>query len=587
MAPEPSPPRTVHSGRVPRSIFAVIVLYATDVAECISLRSLLNAAAQLPPGALNLQLVLYDNTPRSPAEVAIVEEAVRVVTGRSADTAFYVHDANNSGLATAYNRALRMALDEGYEWLLTLDQDTELASDSLALLLEDVASVDNHPDVAAIVPQIRAGGRIVSPNWFLAGAWPRWFPAGFTGISGHTTFAFNSGSLLRTAALRQAGGYSPWFWLDNSDSNLYRQLARLGKRVFIAGHVELMHDFSMHNMQARVSLRRYETMLLAESAFWDLEMNALAGLERTLRLAVRLIKHRLRGDSPELRRLTAGALRSRLLHSRRDRIKRWKDLTGPVIARFGIPEPIRRRTKVSVCMAAYNGERFVREQLDSIVAQLSVGDEIIVIDDRSTDGTLAQVEQFCRERAAAPGPQIKIMAHKQNCGVVRTFEEALRAASGDILFLADDDDCWAPAKVQEVLAAFSADPDLQIVSSGLELIDEEGQPIAVSSLMRHRRFSAGVWANLRHNQFQGSTLALRSSALQHVLPFPKDKLFLHDAWIGLRTILRGGKIRHLDKPLLAYRRHGANVSRRFSIVNQVKLRLQLIAALLRSAFHKL
>ena len=118
-------------------------------------------------------------------------------------------------------------------------------------------------------------------------------------------------------------------------------------------------------------------------------------------------------------------------------------------------------------------------------------------------------------------------------------------------------------------------------------MDEEGRPVRSSDFLRHRRFSTGVVANLVHNQFQGSTMALRSSALQYVLPFPQDKLFLHDAWIGLRTILRGGKVLHLDAPLLSYRRHGANVSRRLKRPDQIKLRLQLLAALVSSAFQKL
>jgi glycosyltransferase involved in cell wall biosynthesis len=239
-------------------------------------------------------------------------------------------------------------------------------------------------------------------------------------------------------------------------------------------------------------------------------------------------------------------------------------------------------------MATYNGQRFVREQLDTIVPQLSGEDEIILIDDQSTDGTLALLKELQQELAGKIGsPRIFLAAHAKNLGVVHTFEETLRDATGDILFLADDDDRWAPDKVERVLKAFAADPDLQIVSTGLELIDEEGRPISTSGFLRHRRFSAGVLANMMHNQFQGSAMALRSTVLQYVLPFPKDKLFLHDVWIGLRTLLHGGKVLHLEAPLLFYRRHGANVSRRYSMANQIKLRLQLVASLVGSAFHKL
>jgi glycosyltransferase involved in cell wall biosynthesis len=198
------------------------------------------------------------------------------------------------------------------------------------------------------------------------------------------------------------------------------------------------------------------------------------------------------------------------------------------------------------------------------------------------------LKQFQQEQAAKTNsPHIVLIAHEENRGVVRTFEETLRAATGDVLFLADDDDRWAPDKVDRVMRAFAADPDLQVVSTGLELIDAESRPLPASEMMRHRRFSARFLANIMHNQFQGSTMALRSSALQHVLPFPKDKLFLHDAWIGLQTIMHGGKILHLETPLLLYRRHGSNVSRRFSVAKQIRLRLQLMMALLGSPFHRL
>jgi len=92
-------------------------------------------------------------------------------------------------------------------------------------------------------------------------------------------------------------------------------------------------------------------ILLAESAFWDLEINSFPGLERTLCLAGRMVKHLLRRDSAELRRLTIEALRLRLLHSRRFRIARWREFTEPVIARSGEAEPLSTRPKISVCMA--------------------------------------------------------------------------------------------------------------------------------------------------------------------------------------------------------------------------------------------
>ena len=553
------------------SIFAVIVLYKIDVTECLSLRSFLHSAQYMRSEAFRSEVLLYDNTPGGDFH-GLLPEGVS-----------YIHDASNSGLATAYNRALHWAWEKGYSWLLTLDQDTAIPVNGLSLLCQAITSLEERPDVAAIVPQIRAGGRIVSPNYFQAGAWPRFLPSGYTGMPEHTMFAFNSGSLLRVSALQQAGGYSPWFWLDNSDSHMYSQLAKFGKRVYVAGNVELDHDFSMLNMQEKVTPARYETMLLAESAFWDLEMNWLAGLERTARLAGRMVKHLLRGDSVDLRRLTRHALFRRLFHSRRYRIARWRKATEAITGRFPVVKPSRSRAKVSVCMAAYNGQRYILEQLRSIAPQLRADDQIVVVDDASRDESLSILQQFqCRLGEEPESPALLLLRHQQNCGVMRTFEDAIRAATGDILFLSDDDDRWAPEKVAKVLQAFE-DPEVQVVSTGMELIDEEGHPMLSSKFMNHRRFSTGVFANLLHNQFQGSALALRSTVLRHVLPFPMGRLYLHDAWIGMRTILSGGKVVHLEEPLLFYRRHQNNFSRRFSRRNQLKLRLQLIVDLLRGS----
>jgi glycosyltransferase involved in cell wall biosynthesis len=293
----------------------------------------------------------------------------------------------------------------------------------------------------------------------------------------------------------------------------------------------------------------------------------------------------VRGDSAELRQLTLRGLSLRLFHSRRDRIARWRKATAPIIARFPTTEPLSSRPKISVCMAAYNGQRYILEQLRSIAPQLGPEDEIVIVDDASQDETCTVIQQFRSSLQDVPGsPTLIFRRHEQNRGVVRTFEDAIRAATGDILFISDDDDRWVPDKVAKVLLAF-ADPEVQVVSTGMQLIDEIGRPIPSSEFMRHRRFSAGVWANLLHNQFQGSALALRSSVLQRVLPFPKGRLYLHDAWIGMRTILSGGKVVHLEEPLLLYRRHQSNFSRRFSRWKQVKLRLHLVLDLVRGSLH--
>jgi GT2 family glycosyltransferase len=297
----------------PPRILAVIVLYKTAPRDSASYQTLLQSHALQE--TVDLGIILYDNSPPT-----------ALPTGMPANVR-YVADAQNRGLSTAYNLALDVALAEGYDWILTLDQDTHLPLETFRILAGILGSLIDRPDVGAIAPEIHAAGRIISPNYYAAGAWPRWFPEGYSGIPELDVYAFNSGSLVRTAALRQIGGYAAWFWLDNSDSMLYRQLAKFGKRVYVAGEWKLEHDFSMMNLQEKVSPERYRMILLTESAFWDMEMNALAGLERTARLAGRMVKHMLRKDDAGLRKLTRQALWARLFQTRKRRIARWKEAT--------------------------------------------------------------------------------------------------------------------------------------------------------------------------------------------------------------------------------------------------------------------
>ncbi|MGD0914314.1 MAG: glycosyltransferase [Terracidiphilus sp.] len=558
-------------------IIAVIVLYNTTVEESVSYSSLLRAAEAMPFGELDLAVILFSNT------------AGAVEPQGLPPSVLFLRSPNNCGLAAAYNRTLDIAIEGGYEWMLTLDQDTKLPSDTFRVFVDTLMALDRRPDVAAVVPQIRAKGRIISPNWFSAGAWPRMFPSGFTGIPSESVYAFNSASLLRISALRQISGYSPWFWLDNSDSYLYRQLSKFGKRVYVAGNLKVEHDFSMLNMRERLSPERYRNILLSESAFWDMEMNGLAGLERTARLAARLIKHLLRRDSMELQRLTGQAFLMRMFRSREYRIARWREATqarlGAALKGYRKPSD---RPMVSVCMAAYNGAPFIEAQLRSILPQLAPTDEIVIVDDASRDGTVDCILRIRRELERTPGaPRMLLIQHQTNRGVVSSFEEAVRCATGDILFFSDDDDLWAPNKVHRILDVFAAQPGKQVVSTGFSLIDEHDLPAIDSEFLRHRRFTPGLAANLLHNQFQGSTMAFRSTLIKDILPFPPGKLFLHDAWIGSRNLLEGGGTAHIDEPLLLYRRHSGNYTRRLSRLNQIRRRMQLIASLLPRAIHKL
>jgi GT2 family glycosyltransferase len=547
----------------PLKVTVVIVLYRMLPEGSPAYQSILAARQCLSPDAGEARVMLWDNSPTADAGCNLPAGV------------HYIADENNSGLATGYNRALAWAAEQGSDWLLTLDQDTEVQPDFFVKMAAAARESSRFAGIGAIVPQIAAGGRKLSPNYFLFGAVPRWYPAGYVGVPGESVFAFNSGAMLSIDALKQVGGYDPRFWLDNSDAMIFSKLHEHGKRVYVAGDIQVDHEFSMKDMERRMSPERYRNAMLAETAFWDLRMNRAAGWERTLRLALRLVKQRLRKDSVELRRITLQALFRRLFFSRRRRLAEWglstsRHVDGSDVAP-GQAQQARRQLKVSACMAAYNGGDYVEPQLQSILAQLKPTDEIVIVDDGSTDGTVARIAQIRDTR-------IRILQHDKNRGVVATFEDALRSASGDVLFLCDDDDVWAPTKVQRFLEVFGREPKARIVQSRVRMIDENDRPIPDSRINRHGRFVAGFWRNLFMNHYQGSAMALRSSLLGHVLPFPARKLFLHDAWIGTRNDLMGGGLVFIDEDLLFYRRHGKNASQAKPSLQRLRSRAELVLA---------
>jgi glycosyltransferase involved in cell wall biosynthesis len=302
------------SGLLPSPIrlLAVIVLYKLTPAKSRSLQSLLAAKEEIAGDRFHLKILIYDNTPGG-QDPGLLPEGVE-----------YEAAHENRGLAVAYNRALEIATLQDFDWLLTLDQDTTLPHGFLTALAHRIDQVAAISEIAAVVPQITGEGRMLSPNYFIFDVLLRFYPKGFTGIPPRDTYAFNSASTLRVSALRDIGGYDPIFWLDQSDNYMYRRLHIRGKRVYVAGDIQVDHEFAMFDIKQRVSLDRYQNMMDALCAFWDLELGTIARLYYTASLVYRLCMHWKRGDDPEIRKITRNTLWKRILQSRKRRIADWR-----------------------------------------------------------------------------------------------------------------------------------------------------------------------------------------------------------------------------------------------------------------------
>lgn len=210
---------------------------------------------------------------------------------------------------------------------------------------------------------------------------------------------------------------------------------------------------------------------------------------------------------------------------------------------------------VSVCIATYNGEKYIRQQLDSILPQIGEQDEVVVSDDGSTDSTLDIIKKYNDER-------IRIL-HHENKDVVTTFpldrpthnfEYALSNAKGDIIFLSDQDDVWLEGKVEKVLGALQS-ADLVIHDT---MVVDEGLNVIAESYFERVGVHQGVIPNAVRSTYLGCCMAMKRCVLERAMPFPKTKVG-HDLWLGIVADMKY-KTFILREPLLMYRKHSNSVT---------------------------
>lgn len=202
---------------------------------------------------------------------------------------------------------------------------------------------------------------------------------------------------------------------------------------------------------------------------------------------------------------------------------------------------------ISVCVASYNGELFIAEQVLSILPQLGATDEIIISDDGSTDRTIEIISDINDKR-------IKVFHHAGLPGVKENFENALRHARGDLIFLADQDDIWERSKIETIRVHLD---HYELVISDCSVVDERGV-LLCDSFFRLRKSRNGILRNLLRNSYMGCCMAFRRSLLDKALPFP-SKVPMHDWWLGLVAELTGTTF-FCEEKLVRYRRHGENTT---------------------------
>lgn len=218
---------------------------------------------------------------------------------------------------------------------------------------------------------------------------------------------------------------------------------------------------------------------------------------------------------------------------------------------------------IGIAVCTYNGARFLREQLDSLLAQTRRPAQIVISDDASSDDTPAILQDFAA-RAGQAGIRVQVIRNAINLGYVKNFESALRQIDTELVFLCDQDDVWHPTKLETYARVFAQRPGLRLLHSDARLVDAAGadlgttlfDAIEMTPAERAAEHAGQAFAQLlRRNLVTGATAAFRRGVLAAALPIPDG--WIHDEWIGLVAAAQG-EVDCLEDKFIDYRQHGGN-----------------------------
>ena len=229
---------------------------------------------------------------------------------------------------------------------------------------------------------------------------------------------------------------------------------------------------------------------------------------------------------------------------------------------------------VEILMAVYNGEAFLAEQIDSILAQSDGRWHLTISDDGSTDGSGAIIDGYVRRY-----PE-RIARHRsgRRFGNARDhFFHLMDGCDADCMLFCDQDDVWLDCKVERVMSAIEGGACCVLHNA---YITDENLNKSGRTLFEDRGAKTGILHNIIKNCYTGACMALTRQAFTAALPFPAN-LPMHDQWLGLVSE-KVGRVELIDEPLLLYRRNpGSMTGGRTSLMQKIRWRISIVRSICR------
>lgn len=235
-------------------ITAVIVLYKLELDNSKTFQTLKKTLFSKEQLLNEIQLIIYDNSPDKQVITPLNHEGLHIS---------YIHDSRNLGIATAYNYAWSVAKENGSDWLLLLDHDTELTNPYINYFL-NIPEVPS--DIVAIVPKIMSENKMISPVYSHT-LRPLIAERPVAGIQEKPVMGINSGSIIKVSFLNEINGFNQEFLLDYLDHWLFYEIYQKGYKVLLVDLL-LEHELSVMDY-GRISEERYKSIICSESNFYQ------------------------------------------------------------------------------------------------------------------------------------------------------------------------------------------------------------------------------------------------------------------------------------------------------------------------------
>lgn len=231
---------------------------------------------------------------------------------------------------------------------------------------------------------------------------------------------------------------------------------------------------------------------------------------------------------------------------------------------------------IDVLLATYNGEKYIKEQIDSILNQSYKNIRLIISDDCSKDKTQEILKEYEKK-----DNRIELHIQEKNLGVVKNIEFLLKQVKNKYYMLSDQDDVWLPEKIEKSLETLLKNNvdlvfgDLEVVNQDLKTMYPSFGDFMLLNKKIHKYINSNR-LNYIYNCVTGCTILAKKETIQKILPLPKkSKYLIHDHWIGLMTSIYG-KVAYMPEKYIKYRQHGNNqvgtdkISHGFKKLDQVR-----------------